>query len=313
MEQVAFAVDKAVHRFLLDSLIDCDDENRRRGLAAGRRQLTAMGVGPGDADTIEDGSCANIAPLDPSTQVCYNMEGSMDLFLDDASTWTDEEGAFIVYQQLKNAFNTPTRPLQDGRFVDPRVGILDLYFVRGLNAEDVSSSTGGSRASPGGGGISTANMALVISGSILVVLAAILLVAYKRHKATSRAVKEVSAYPTDDDDTAGTAELRVASSDDLEGGGGSNKKSRSCLPVGGGSTASVDLYDYGYEMDFYRTQSDSEQILRDLGSMALTEEMMQDNRLGPVFISPRQSDESSVMTPSQYPERKYVISNTVQL
>lgn len=128
--EVASSVDERVRGFLIDELVDCEQQTRSN----------VGGVGPGkDAHNAIKDSCSNLVAGE--SQSCHLMAGSVVLYLLSSDESNSEEEAFDpVSDRLKIAFNGEQRVLQS-RFVDRELGILGLCYVGDYVYEDNSISS----------------------------------------------------------------------------------------------------------------------------------------------------------------------------
>jgi hypothetical protein len=101
------------------------------------RELTPLGVGPGKRDEPADGSCTALKSTD--THDCHLMEGTLDFFISEESTYTQQAAADFVYQVLAAGFNQ-NQNLATQPFLDESKGISDLFF-HGANGNGEGKET----------------------------------------------------------------------------------------------------------------------------------------------------------------------------
>jgi hypothetical protein len=135
--EVAQAVDDGFQGFLAKSLVDCSMGSNS----------DVQGISPGTPDTFAGGTCDSISFFDPATDVCYKMNGSVEVYLSATSTLTSLEIQDLVWSALRTEINESRRILEETRrrllssLINEDKGIIALYFVS--SADNTDSISGG--------------------------------------------------------------------------------------------------------------------------------------------------------------------------
>jgi hypothetical protein len=126
LSMLSSILDGRFQEYTARSLVDCS-------LAA---ESDIQGIHTAMQSTFTDGDCQQLTGYDETEFFCFVMKSSLEVYLSDTSDMTTKEIQDVVWATLRDAVNGPNskrrlRMLNEftSEFVDPDMGIVDLYFL----------------------------------------------------------------------------------------------------------------------------------------------------------------------------------------